>query len=128
QLGFLTRAARDPRRVVELALPGPVLLLKDADDVKHVLETNPSAYEKSERLASEWGRRISGRGLLTSSAADHTRFRRALQPLFARPQVGELIGVVGRGVERAVDAWCAAGEVDLAAEAPRMLEAILHEL
>ena len=128
KLGFLARAARSPGPVVRLALPGPVLLLKDADDVRHVLETNPSAYEKSERLATEWGRRLVGRGLLTSSTADHPRFRRALQPLFQRSQLAPLARPIVRGLETAIDAWCAAGEIDAAVEAPRTLRAILHEL
>lgn len=87
QLGFLTSRYDPSGRAVPLRLGFPTLLVCDPEDVRHVFVANHRNYDKTRRLTSRRGRRLSGGGLLTSSGAEHRRRRRTLSPMFQRREV-----------------------------------------
>ena len=80
-------AVRPGRAGGAAAAQVPTLLVCDPDDVRHVFVANHRNYGKTRRLTSRRGRRLSGRGLLTSSGAEHRRRRRTLSPMFQRREV-----------------------------------------
>jgi hypothetical protein len=61
RLGFLTRCAETDAAVALLRLDTDAYLLLDADDIKHVLESNHPNYDKTPRLTSARGRELSKR-------------------------------------------------------------------
>src|SRR5919108_6113599 len=65
-LALLERCAAAPGPVVELRIRTPTYVLKSADDIRHVLVSNPGAYEKSERLIGARAGRVGGRGVFFS--------------------------------------------------------------
>jgi cytochrome P450 len=82
RLGFLDRCASYGTPVVELRLGEPTLLLLDWRDIRHVLVHKAANYDKTRRLTSARGRRLSGSGVLTRVGEAHLAQRRVLQPLF----------------------------------------------
>ena len=59
KLGFLRRCQENYGDVVQVKIGRPVWLLNDPDDVEHVLAKNSNNYEKSPKLSSPRGRRLS---------------------------------------------------------------------
>ena len=87
KLGFLSRCAMQYGDVVKLNIGGPTFLLNNPEDIKHVLVMNPDNYDKSPRLTSPRGKRLSGEGLLTSVGTAHLKQRRMMQPAFYRTSI-----------------------------------------
>lgn len=116
KLGFLTRCAAEYGDVVALQIGEPTYLLTRADDIQHVLVDNAANYDKSWRLTSKRGRRLSGSGLQTSSGAAHLRQRRLLQPQFHRRSVETFLPIVLDRTQRRLSAWDEGRRIDLAAE------------
>jgi cytochrome P450 len=105
QLGFLTSRYDPGGRAVPLRLGFPTLLVCDPDDVRHVFVANHRNYGKTRRLTSRRGRRLSGRGLLTSSGAEHRRRRRTLSPMFQRREVEPYASVAASAALEHVARW-----------------------
>lgn len=82
RLGFLSASAARYGEIVKLKIGTTIYLLNDPEDVGHVLVHNARNYDKTPRLTSWRGRRLSGAGLLTSSGDQHLQLRRMLQPMF----------------------------------------------
>ncbi len=82
KLGFLMAAAKKYGEVAPLSIGGKTFLLNNAEDIKHVLVTNSRNYEKTPRLTGSRGRKIYGKGLLTTFNSEHLQQRRMLQPAF----------------------------------------------
>jgi cytochrome P450 len=115
KLRFLEQAA-SLGRVVRMQLGSPTYLLTEPEDIRHVLETHASAYEKTPRLTGREGRRLSGNGLLTSASAEHRGMRRPLQPLFHRQVIDSFGEAIVRVTDEVVDGWAPRRTVDLAEE------------
>ncbi len=116
KLGFLSRCAARFGDVVRLHIGEPTYLLTDAGDIKHVLVDNGSNYDKSWRLTSPRGKRLSGSGLQTSTGAAHLRQRRLLQPLFQRRSIETFYPLIVDRTLRRMERWKAEQALDLAAE------------
>lgn len=116
KLAFLDRASQCASPVVELRLPTRVYLLRQPADVRHVLVSNATNYDKSRRLTGRRGRRISGDGLLTTSGPDHARRRSMLAPSFQASTVGPLLNVTSSLVDQMVASWPEGSEIDIGAE------------
>src|SRR5215208_2550666 len=95
RLGFLLRCDDGSGRAVRLRLGRTAYLLTDASDVEHVLVGNFRNYSKTPRLTGRRGRNLLGRGVLTSTGAEHLQRRRMLQPLFSRKRIAAFDTVVG---------------------------------
>jgi len=119
-LEFLASRADAGGRAVPLALGFPTLLVCDPADVHQVFVANHVNYGKTRRLTSRRGRRISGRGLLTSSGKEHRRQRRMLSPMFQRQAVERFGEVAARSTAELVDGWEDGTVIDVANEAMRL--------
>ncbi|MFN7922192.1 MAG: cytochrome P450 [Bryobacteraceae bacterium] len=116
RLGFLEKCAQTQQAAARLHIGEPALLLLEPEDIRHVLTTNASSYEKTPRLTSPRGRRISGSGLHTALSADHLPQRRLLQPLFRKLAMQEFLPLIRDRTMRRVSRWQTPGEIDLCSE------------
>ena len=116
KVGFLTRSAAAYGDVVKLHMGEPTYLLTRAEDIQHVLVDNAVNYNKSWRLTSERGKRLSGRGLQTSAGATHLRQRRLLQPEFHRRSIETFLPIVLDRTRRRLSGWNDGQRLDVAAE------------
>lgn len=115
RLGFLLRMAEQHGDVVPLRLGAPTLLLRDPEDIRHVLEGKPFQYEKTPRLTGRRGRWLSGRGLLTSRMDESVPRRRLLQPAYAGSTIAGFGGPIATAVERCLERWPTEGTLDIGA-------------
>jgi len=120
KLGFLRTSAERYGDVVRLRLGTETYLLRDPADIQHVLETNHLNYEKTPRLTGSGGKRVSGDGLLTSSAAAHRSQRLTLQPVFHRAAIEAFAAPILDATRRVLAGWARENEVDVAAEMMRL--------
>lgn len=116
RLAFLLGCDDGSGTPVRLRLGRTAYLLTDAADVEHVLLRNFRNYTKTPRLVSRRGRKLLGRGLLTSTGAEHLERRRILQPLFSRKRVADFGGVVAEVAEEVAAGWKDGAVVDVVAE------------
>jgi len=116
RLAFLAKCAKMPAAVVRIRLDTDAYLLLDADDIKHVLESNHANYDKTPRLTSQRGKALSGYGLLTSSGREHLEKRRALQPVFAASSFMPLATRVVEETIRFLSDWRDGQEIDAATQ------------
>jgi len=116
KLGFLQQAARDHGDVVELSLGPRTFLLSNPADLQHVLQTFPERYQKGSMRMTEAGRRLAGRGLLTSGGAEHLARKRILQPLFTHPTMARFGDVITELAASRVARWTEGAEVDIERE------------
>jgi cytochrome P450 len=116
KLGFLTRAAAQYGDVVKLNIGEPTYLLSRAEDIQRVLIDNGPNYDKTWRLTSERGKRMSGSGMHTSFGAAHLRQRRLLQPEYHRRVIEGFLPVILKRAKERVSRWEDGRRIDLAAE------------
>lgn len=114
KLGFLSQCAAQYGDVVKLKIGRPTFLLNNPEDIKHVLVTKPENYDKTPRLTSMRGKRLSGEGLLTSLGAEHLRQRRMLQPVFYRKVVESYAETILSSTEDMLAEWRSHTELDIA--------------
>jgi cytochrome P450 len=128
KLAFLTRCAAHHGDVVKLRIGEPTYLLTRAEDIQHVLIDRATNYDKSRRLTSGRGKRLSGSGMQTISGAAHLRQRRLLQPEFHRRAVEAFLPIfLNRTAER-LSGWGDGLSIDLAAEMESLSLSILIEV
>jgi cytochrome P450 len=127
RLGFLTRCAAAYGDVVKLRIGEPTYLLTRAEDIQHVLIDQASNYEKTWRLTSERGKRLSGSGMHTMVGAAHLRQRRLLQPEFHRRVMEGLVPMMLERAAERVSGWRDGQRLDLAAEMESLTLSILIE-
>lgn len=116
KLGFLSKCAAQYGDVVKLVIGEPTFLLNHPDDVKHVLVINPENYDKTPRMTSTRGKRLSGEGLLTSLGAVHLRQRRMMQPVFYRKTIESFAEIIVKGTESMLAEWKNGGELNISRE------------
>ena len=116
RLGFLLRCDDGSGRPVRLRLGRTAYLLTDATDIEHVLIGNFRNYTKTPRLTGRRGRKLLGRGVLTSTGAEHLERRRTLQPLFARKRIAAFDMVVAAVAEEVAARWESGAVIDIVAE------------
>lgn len=105
RLGFLAgRASRDGPPP-KLRLGWPTYLVRDAEDVEHVLIAGHRAYDKTRRLTGWRGRHLVGDALLTRRGEGHRRRRHVLQPLFHRRAVAEIVAPAAARAAAELSAW-----------------------
>lgn len=116
KLGFLQKTARDFGEVVELDLGPRTFLLSNAADIQHVVQTFPDRYQKGSGRMTEAGRRLAGRGLLTSGGQEHLTRKRILQPLYSHPTMAHFGDVITDLSARRAAAWSDGARIDLERE------------
>ncbi len=116
KLDFLTHCQQKYGDTVRLKIGEPVWLLNKPADIQHILAANGRNYEKSPKLTSSRGRKLSGSGLLTATGEDHLPLRRQLQPLFRKPVVESHGDMIADLADRWISRWKSGDEVDLLAE------------
>jgi cytochrome P450 len=104
---------------VRLRLGTTAYLLTSPDDIEHVLLHNHAGYAKTRRLTGARGRRLLGRGILTSTGGEHAGKRRAFAPAFARRSASSSEPAVSRSIDELLERWRPGTEVELAAESMR---------
>ena len=125
KLGFLSRCAAQYGDVVKLKIGKPTFLLNNPEDIKHVLVTNPENYDKTPRLTSARGKRLSGEGLLTSLGSAHLRQRRMLQPVFYRKIIEPYAETILRSTEDMLAEWRSHTELDIAQGMMKLAQEIM---
>jgi cytochrome P450 len=105
RLGFLSRCAHEYGEVVKLRIGSPTYLLTSPADIKHVLVINAENYDKTPRLTSKMGKRLSGEGLMTHAGPAHLRQRRLLQPIFYRRAVEIYGDTIAENTEQMLESW-----------------------
>lgn len=113
KLGFLQKAARDFGDVVELDLGPRTFLLSNAADLQHVLQTHPERFQKGSMRMTEAGRRLAGRGLLTSAGQEHLDRKRILQPLHAQATISRFGNVITDLTTRRIAQWRENSPIDI---------------
>ena len=114
KLGFLSTCAANYGDVVLLKIGEPTFLLNNPDDIKHILVANPENYDKSPRLTSVRGKRLSGKGLLTTLGAAHLRQRRMLQPVFYKKTIESMAEVMTSTTAEVLAGWKSGTELNIA--------------
>lgn len=105
RLGFLTGCAATYGNVVRLYIGAPTFLITHPEDIRHVLILNSDNYEKSKRMTSPAGRKLSGSGLLTKYMADHLPTRRMLQPVFYRNRMEAFADLFVQNTVGRISSW-----------------------
>ncbi len=105
RLGFLTARAASDGLPPRLRLGWPTYLVRDPEDVEHILIVNHRAYDKTRRLTGRRGRRLVGDALLTRRGEVHRRRRHVLQPLFHRGAVAEIVAPAAENAAAEVAGW-----------------------
>ena len=125
KLEFLTRCAADYGDVVRLQIGQPTWLLTNPDDVKHVLVSNASNYNKTHRLTSPRGKRLSGNGLLTSSGSAHLKQRRLLQPLFNEQVTKRFSDVIVARTQQTARSWESKQRINIVGEMEELTQSVI---
>lgn len=125
KLGFLSHCAAQYGDVVRLKIGRPMFLLNSPADIQHVLMTKSWNYDKTPRLTSVRGKRISGDGVFTSQGAAHLNQRRLLQPVFYRKAIEAYGTTVVTAVENMLAEWRSDAELDIAAAMMRLTQGIM---
>jgi cytochrome P450 len=112
RLALLASCADCPRPVVRCRLGHRVLVLKDPEDIRHVLVGNHGNYARARRLTGAPPRWSAPYNLVTAPDDENRRRRRAVQPMLR----GLLDGLTERAqenTERLVDGWSEGEHVDI---------------
>ena len=125
KLQYLQACADRYGDVVRLRLGEPTWLLNNAEDVHHVLIANSSNYQKTRRLTSQRGKKLSGSGLLTSSGSQHLQQRRLLQPHFTRKTSETFCGLVQNETRRLATSWLEKTHVDVCREMECLAKSVI---
>ena len=125
KLGFFSRCVAQYGDVVKLKIGKPTFLLNSSDDIQHVLVTKSDNYDKTPRLTSARGKRISGEGLVTSLGGAHLRQRRMLQPIFYRKSIETYGDIVVKRVDQMLAQWRSGAEFDLVSEMMSIAQEIM---
>lgn len=125
KLGFLSRCVAQYGDVVQLRLGRRTLLLSNPNDIQHVLMTNSRNYDKTPRLTSARGKRISGEGLVTSQGETHLRQRRMLQPVFYRKTIEAYEGVVTTSIEQMLAGWRSGAQFEVTSAMIRLTQQVM---
>jgi len=132
-LGFLLDCAKEYGDVVRLpyGLAGILIkgrrdasayLLGNPADIKHVLVTNQSNYQ---RLWVPAAKQVFGQGLLTSEDPLHLTQRRMMQPSFHQQRIAAYALVMTGKTEQMLKNWQDETTVDVAEEMKRLTLAII---
>ena len=125
KLQYLEECADRYGAVVRLHLGEPTWLLNNAEDVHHVLIVNASNYQKTRRLTSQRGKRLSGNGLLTSSGTEHVKQRRLLQPHFTKQTSETFCSLVQEETRRLAKSWLQKKQVDVCREMECLAKSVI---
>ena len=125
KLGFLSRCTAHYGDVVKLKIGGPTYLLNNPEDIKYVLVTNSGNYDKTPRLISRRGKRLSGEGLLTSSGETHLRQRRMLQPLFHHKSIEAFADEMVNSTNQMLARWKNGAVLNIADEMMSLVQRIM---
>ena len=124
RLGFLSRAARYGD-VVKLKIGERVYLLNNAEDVKHVLATNAGNYDKTPRLTSKRGKRLSGEGLLTISGDAHLKQRRMMQPPIHHKSIASFADTMVSTTREMLESWHEGMALNISAEMAGLTQRVI---
>jgi cytochrome P450 len=122
KLGFLQRAARDCGDVVELQLGPRTFLISNAGDVQHIVQTCGERYQKGSQRMTEAGRRLAGRGLLTSAGQEHLDRKRILQALFTQATMARFGSVMTDLTAQRTAEWRDGAVIDVEVEMLRLTQ------
>lgn len=125
KLGFLRRTREQYGDTVRLKIGEPVWLINDPADVENILVTSAYNYEKSPKLTSPRGRKLSGSGLHTATGTDHLPKRRRVQPLFHRAIVQGHARPIARLTDERLSRWAVGAEIDLFDEMMGLTQQVL---
>jgi cytochrome P450 len=121
RLAFFELAAqRTDAPVGPVRLGTTALLLTQPDDIEYVLLRNHANYAKSHRLTGRRGRKLLGRGILTSTGDEHLAKRRLFAPAFARNSAPPFVPAVEASVQEAVRRLTPGSDVELMGEMMRL--------
>jgi cytochrome P450 len=125
RLGFLSRCAARYGDVVKLKIGEHVYLLNNAEDIKHVLATNPQNYDKTPRMMSRRGKRLSGEGLLTMSGEAHLKQRRMMQPPFHNKSIVSFADTMVSTTQEMLASWHEGTVFNIPAEMARLTQRVI---
>ncbi len=122
-LGAMMAAAQMGRIVRLRFFNTSAYLLREPEDVKHVLVDNHRAYHKGYGLQAL--KPILGEGLLTSEPPLHTRQRRMIQPAFHRQRIAAYADIITRYADEHLASWRDGAQLDLHEELMRLTMVIV---
>ncbi|SFC88033.1 cytochrome P450 [Algibacter pectinivorans] len=91
---------------------GYVVLTRDVNFAKHVLQKQHRSYRKS-KIQTTYLSKYVGYGLLTASGDYWLKQRRLIQPAFHKEKINDLVSIINNTVEKQVDNIESNGLVDL---------------
>ena len=91
---------------------GYIVLTRDVNIAKHVLQKNHKGYHKS-RIQTTYLSKYVGYGLLTSSGDYWLKQRRLIQPAFHKEKIQNLVSIIDAAIESQVKIIKPEGIVDL---------------
>lgn len=97
-----------------LPLAHPTFFIRNPDDIKHLLITNPLNYHKTGGpiVAGD----LLGDGLISSEEPLHGRQRKLMQPMFHKAAINSFAGTMVDCAERQMSGWQDGTTIDLAME------------
>lgn len=97
---------------VKSPLYGHIILSRDADLAKHILQKNHKIYHKS-KIQTKFLSKYVGYGLLTSSGDYWLQQRRLIQPAFHKKKIENLVAIIDEAITQQVQNIETGKEVDL---------------
>lgn len=97
---------------VKSPLYGHIILSRDADLAKHILQKNHKIYHKS-KIQTKFLSKYVGYGLLTSSGDYWLQQRRLIQPAFHKKKIENLVTIIDEAITQQVQNIETEKEVDL---------------
>lgn len=97
---------------VKSPLYGHIILSRDADLAKHILQKNHKIYHKS-KIQTKFLSKYVGYGLLTSSGDYWLQQRRLIQPAFHKKKIENLVAIIDEAITQQVQNIETGKKVDL---------------
>jgi len=108
---FLNGLSEEHGDVVLLRLRYRTWLLRNPDDVKHVLITNALNYHKTGALRMDHD--LFGEGIISSTPPLHTEQRKLMNPMFHRKSIAGFIETMQESTREHIESWREGDEIEL---------------
>ncbi|WP_412983714.1 cytochrome P450 [Pontimicrobium sp. IMCC45349] len=103
---------KDDTFSVKSPLYGHIILTRDSDIARHILQKNHKLYHKS-KIQTKFLSKYVGYGLLTSSGEYWLKQRRLIQPAFHKKKIENLVSIIDKAIKTQVDSIQCHKELDL---------------
>lgn len=110
----LTEEAEKHGDTFVLPLEVPTYIVRNPDDIKHILVSNPLNYHKTGGLTV--GEKVIGQGLVSSEEPLHGKQRRTMQPMFHKASISKFTEMMLESTASHTRDWKDGDSIDMSLE------------